>query len=267
MLWGPLLPAPESPHRISPRPLFTTPTSPAGIPAWHTARAQTKNANVAEKPLRISAMLASTQQITPVCLNTPLCESVSSLHYQYTLVPQISTSSLKRYITRRNSQRKGPKKNLNFNSPKFTWITALLWLRTQHNTRLPLYPSCLLLLVRLGGYIVNLFDFYSYNLIGKLTVFLNLQEFSFLNLPVSSSTSTARRSQTTLNQRLIWRLWQIGNILAEAASLRITLNIDGAPIESRSHNHPSHSQTSRLLTSSLSLGVPVPLATQCMWDV
>ena len=86
MLWGALLPAPESPHRISPRPLFTTPTSPAGIPAWHTARAQTKNANVAEKPLRISAMLASKLQITPVCLNTPLCESVASVPCRYTLV-------------------------------------------------------------------------------------------------------------------------------------------------------------------------------------
>ena len=28
--------------------------------------------------------------------------------------------------------------------------------------------------------------------------------------------------------------------------------------------HPSHSQTSRLLTTSLSLGVPVPHTTQCM---
>jgi hypothetical protein len=33
-------------------------------------------------------------------------------------------------------------------------------------------------------------------------------------------------------------------------------------ITSRTHTHPSHSQTSRLLTSSLSLGVPVPLGTQ-----
>jgi hypothetical protein len=31
-----------------------------------------------------------------------------------------------------------------------------------------------------------------------------------------------------------------------------------APITSNTHTHPSHSQTSRLLTSSLSLGVPVP---------
>ncbi len=34
-----------------------------------------------------------------------------------------------------------------------------------------------------------------------------------------------------------------------------------------SHTHPSHSQNSRLLTSSLSLGVPVPRATQCMRGV
>ena len=51
---------------------------------------------------------------------------------------------------------------------------------------------------------------------------------------------------------------KIGNILANAAALRITLNIDGAPSASRSHAPPSHSQTSRLLTSSLPLGVPVP---------
>jgi hypothetical protein len=57
---------------------------------------------------------------------------------------------------------------------------------------------------------------------------------------------------------------KIGNILAKAAALRITLNIDGAPLTSRSYTHPSHSQTSRLLTSSLSLGVPVPHITQCM---
>ena len=57
---------------------------------------------------------------------------------------------------------------------------------------------------------------------------------------------------------------RVGNILAKAAALRITLNLDGAPIISKSHTHPSHSQTSRLLTSSLSLGIPVPRATQCM---
>jgi hypothetical protein len=57
---------------------------------------------------------------------------------------------------------------------------------------------------------------------------------------------------------------KVGLALAKEAALRITLNVDGAPIISRTHTHPSHSQTSRLLTSSLSLGVPVPRATQCM---
>jgi hypothetical protein len=59
---------------------------------------------------------------------------------------------------------------------------------------------------------------------------------------------------------------KVGLALATAAALRINLNIDGAPIASKSHTHPSHSQTSRLLTSSLSLGVPVPRPTQCMRD-
>jgi len=34
-----------------------------------------------------------------------------------------------------------------------------------------MYHSCLIFLVRLGGYIVNLSEFYSYRLIGKLTAF------------------------------------------------------------------------------------------------
>jgi hypothetical protein len=57
---------------------------------------------------------------------------------------------------------------------------------------------------------------------------------------------------------------RVGNIIAKASALRVNLNLDGAPIASSSHSHPSHSQTSRLLTSSLSLGVPVPRPTQCM---
>jgi hypothetical protein len=51
------------------------------------------------------------------------------------------------------------------------------------------------------------------------------------------------------------------------AVLRITLTLDGTPITSGTHTHPSHSQTSRVLTSSLSLGVQVPRTTQCMRDV
>ncbi len=57
---------------------------------------------------------------------------------------------------------------------------------------------------------------------------------------------------------------RVGNIITKASALRVNLNLDGAPIASSSHTHPSHSQTSRLLTSSLSLGVPVPRPTQCM---
>ena len=57
---------------------------------------------------------------------------------------------------------------------------------------------------------------------------------------------------------------KVGLTLAKEAALRITLNLDGAPIISKSHTHPSHSQTSRLLASSLSLGIPGPRATQCM---
>jgi hypothetical protein len=49
------------------------------------------------------------------------------------------------------------------------------------------YHLCLLFLVRVAGYIANLLDFYSYRLIGKLTAFLQLQEFSQRNLPVEDS--------------------------------------------------------------------------------
>ncbi len=45
-----------------------------------------------------------------------------------------------------------------------------------------------------GDYIVNSYDFYSYSLIGKLTAFLQLQEFSLRNKTVDSSTSTTRIS-------------------------------------------------------------------------
>ena len=60
---------------------------------------------------------------------------------------------------------------------------------------------------------------------------------------------------------------KVDSTLAKAAALRVNLNIDGAPITSRSHTHPSHSQASRLLTSSLSLGVPVPRTMECMRGV
>jgi hypothetical protein len=51
----------------------------------------------------------------------------------------------------------------------------------------------------------------------------------------------------------------VGLTLVKAAALCIMLNIDGTPITSKSHNHPSHSQTSRLFK--------VPRTTQCLRDV
>jgi hypothetical protein len=57
---------------------------------------------------------------------------------------------------------------------------------------------------------------------------------------------------------------KVGLALGKTTALRINLNLDGEPIASKSHTHPSHSETSRLLTSSLSLGVPVPRPTQCV---
>jgi hypothetical protein len=69
-----------------------------------------------------------------------------------------------------------------------------------------------------------------------------------------------------INMRSLWYLKQ-KSAPSPRPQLGVNLNIDGAPITSRTHTHPSHSQTSRLLTSSLSLGVPVPRVTKCMWDV
>ena len=40
-----------------------------------------------------------------------------------------------------------------------------------------------------------------------------------------------------------------------------TINLSSLIVSLESHTHPSHSQTSRLLTSSLSLGVPGPRPT------
>ena len=104
---------------------------------------------------------------------------------------------------------------------------------------------------------MNLSDFYSYSLIGKLTAFFAA---SVVQLAQSTSGLFHVRRVAVASQLT----GKVGSTLAKAAALRVNLNLDGAPITSRTHTHPSHSQTSRLLTSSLSLGVPVPRATQCM---
>jgi hypothetical protein len=54
------------------------------------------------------------------------------------------------------------------------------------------------------------------------------------------------RSPPSLRRRL-----EIFSLNPKAAALRITLNIDGTPLVSRSHTHPSHSPPSRLLIVSI----------------
>jgi hypothetical protein len=56
----------------------------------------------------------------------------------------------------------------------------------------------------------------------------------------------------------------LGNILDKVSVLRINLHIDGSPIESKSHTHPSHSQTSRLLSCGHTLPVPPFLDHTCI---
>ena len=92
-----------------------------------------------------------------------------------------------------------------------------------------LSPSCLLSLVHLGVYIVNLCAFYSYRIIGNLTAFLQLQEFSLRIMTVASSTTSVRRSPHTSTCGKT----KACNILAKTEALRINLNIDGSPIASK----------------------------------
>ena len=74
--------------------------------------------------------------------------------------------------------------------------------------------------------------------------------FAASGVPLAQSTSGQfHYRRTAFSSQLKSKL---GNLLTKAAALQITLNIDGALIASKSHTHPSHSQTSGLLTSSLS---------------
>ena len=49
---------------------------------------------------------------------------------------------------------------------------------------------------------------------------------------------------------------RVGLTLTKVATLRITLNLDGSPIISKSHTHPSHSQTSRIHWVGRGTGTP-----------
>ena len=61
---------------------------------------------------------------------------------------------------------------------------------------------------------------------------------------------------------------KVGNTLDKTVVLRINLNLDGAPITSRTHNSPiTLANLSSINLSSLSLGVPVPPGTQCIREV
>ena len=88
-----------------------------------------------------------------------------------------------------------------------------------NNTQRVWYHLCLLLLVRLGGYMVNLSDFYSYRFIGKLTAFFQIQEFSLRNLPVEDSSTFTVTVFSNLKSKN-------GNLLAKTEVLRINLNLD-----------------------------------------
>jgi hypothetical protein len=108
------------------------------------------------------------------------------------------------------------------------------------------------------AYIANMSDFYSYS---------HRETDRFF---AASGVQLAQTDRVTFHFRRAAFSDQlqrkVGLTLVKSTALRITLNLDGVTIISNSHIHPSHSQTSRLLTSSLSLGIPVPVprSTQCM---
>ena len=106
---------------------------------------------------------------------------------------------------------------------------------------------------------MNSSDFYSeaYKVIGQLTAFFAASGVQL----VQTQRGMFHFRRTAFSVQLKEK---VGSTLVKVAVFRINLNIDGETITSRTHTHPSHSQTSRLLTSSLSLGVPVPRSTQCM---
>ena len=93
-------------------------------------------------------------------------------------------------------------------------------------------PLCLLLLVRLGVYTVNLCAFYFYKLIGKETGRFFAASGVQLAQPTSGLFHFRRAAFSSQLQA------KVGITLAKAAALRVNLNIDGAPITSRTHTHP-----------------------------
>ena len=72
-------------------------------------------------------------------------------------------------------------------------------------THLTLSLLCRLLSVRLGDSIVNLSEFYSYRLIGKLTTFLQFQEFSQCNQIWELSSTFTTRLSDEVSLRFSWK--------------------------------------------------------------
>ena len=59
---------------------------------------------------------------------------------------------------------------------------------------------------------------------------------------------------------------EASNFLTKTSALSVNLNLDGVPIASNSHTHPSHSESSRLLTSSLSSIPGDHCLSRTVWD-
>ena len=111
---------------------------------------------------------------------------------------------------------------------------------------LTLFPLCRLLIQLPDTYTVNFSTFCCSRLIGKLTVLFPI------HLPTTNTQYLYRRTEFSSQFK--------SKVTHSCQTYRPT---HGTPITSRSHIHLSHSQTSRLLTSSLFLGDPVPHTTQC----
>jgi hypothetical protein len=67
-----------------------------------------------------------------------------------------------------------------------------------------------------------------------------------------------RNRTSSVSTELLFYSQLKSKVPRKATALHINLNIHDASIVSLAHTHPSHSQTSSLLFTSLSLGIPFP---------
>jgi hypothetical protein len=121
-----------------------------------------------------------------------------------------------------------------------------------HNT---LFPSCLLFASTLGRLhceLVRLLCLLAHRETDRLFASSGVD---LVQTNLDSSTTSALLFTPSSNI-----VWQHPRQVHKFTALRINLNIYGALIASHSHAYPSeaHSQTSQLLSSSLSFGIPSP---------